>query len=158
MDAVRHRGPVEHPLHGELGFAVAVGGMRRVSLENRHALWLTIRRRRGREHDVLHTVLDHRLQHRPRAAEVVVVIFQGIDHALADLRVRGKVDDRVDLFAGKHMVAELLIADIALIEPRLRMHGLAETRLQVVCHDHIITVVDQLIYGVAADIARAAEY
>ena len=68
------------------------------------------------------------------------------------------MDDRVDLLAGKDMVAELFIADVALIEPRLRMHRSPESCLQVVRHDHVVAVVDEFIYGVAADIARAAEY
>ena len=52
------------------------------------------------------------------------------------------------------MIAEFLVADVALIEPRLRMDGFAETGLQIVRHDHIVAVVDQFIYRVAADIAR----
>ena len=101
-------------------------------------------------------MLDHALQHRPRAAEVVVVIFQRIDHALADLRVRGKVDDRVDLLGREHMVAELFIANVALIEPRLGMHGGPEPCFHVVRHNHVIAVVNQLIYRVAADISGTA--
>ena len=54
------------------------------------------------------------------------------------------------------MVAELFVADIALIEPCLRMDGFAETGLQIVRHDHIVAVVDQLIYRVAADVTSAA--
>ena len=85
VNAVRHRGPVEHPLHGELRFAVAVRRVRRVGFQNGNALRLAVGRGRGREHDVLHAMLDHALEHRPRAAEVVVVILERIDHALADL-------------------------------------------------------------------------
>ena len=54
------------------------------------------------------------------------------------------------------MIAELFVADIALIKPRLRMDRLAEACLQIVRHDHIITVVNEFIYRVAADVARAA--
>lgn len=158
MNPVRNGRPVEHPLHGELGFAVAVGGVRRVSFQNGNALRLAVGGRRGRKDDVLHAVLDHALQHRPRTAEVVVVILERIDHALADLRVGGKVDDRVDLLGREHMVAEFLVADVALIEPRLGMHRSPEARLQIVRHDNVVAVVDQLIHGVAANVARAAEY
>ena len=66
------------------------------------------------------------------------------------------MDDCVDLFAGKDVVAEFLIADVALIEPRLRMDGLAEACLQIVRHDNVVAVVDQLIHGVAADVTSAA--
>ena len=158
VDAVRDGRPVEHSLHRELCLAVAVRGMRRVCFQNRHTLRLAIGRSCGREHDVLHAVLDHALQHRPRAAEVVVVILERIDHALADLRVRGKVDDRVDLFAGKDVVAELFIANVALIEPRLRMDGLADACLQIVRHDHVVAIINEFIYGVAADVAGTAQY
>lgn len=158
MDAVRDGSPVEHPLHRQLRVAVAVRGMRRVGFQNRHSLRFAVGRGGGGEDNVLHAMLDHALEHRARAAEVVVVVFEGIYHALADLRVRGKVDDRVDLFAGKDMVAEFLIADITLIEPGLRMHSLAKACLQIVRHDHVVAIVNEFIYGVAADVARAAEY
>ena len=148
MNAVCDGSPVEHPLHRQLRVAVAVGRPRRVSFQNRHALRLAIGRSCGREHDVLHAVLDHALQHRARAAEV--------HHALADLRVGREVDDRVDLFAGKDMIAKFFIADVALIESRLRMDGLAEASLQIVRNHDVVTVVDQLIYGVTANVARAA--
>ena len=101
-------------------------------------------------------MLDHALEHRPRAAEVIIIILEGIYHALTDLRVRREVDDRVNFLGREHMIAELFVADIALIKPRLRMDGLAEACLQIVRHDHIITVVNEFIYRVAADVARAA--
>ena len=156
MNPVRDGRPVEHPLHGELGFAVAVGRVRRVSFQNGNALRLAVGRRRGRKDDVLHAVLDHALQHRPRTAEVVVIVLQRVHHALADLGVRGKVDDRVNFLRREHVIAELFIADVALIEPRLRMDGLAEACLQIVCDHDIVAIIDQLIYRVAADIACAA--
>ena len=156
MNPVRDGGPVEHPLHGELRFAVAVGGVRRVCFQNRHALRLAVGCRRRREHDVLHAVLDHALQHRPCAAEVIIIILEGIYHALADLRVRGEVDDRVNFLRREHMVTEFLVADVALIEPGLRMHGCPEAGLQIVRHDHIIAVVNQFIHGVTADVPGAA--
>ena len=56
------------------------------------------------------------------------------------------------------MIAEFLVADVALIEPRLRMHSLAESSLQVVRYDHIVAVVDQFIYRVASNVAGTAQY
>ena len=158
MNPVRNESPVEHPLHRQFRIAIAVRRPRRVGFENRHSLRLAVGGRRGREDDVLDAVLDHALEHRPRAAEVIIIILEGIYHALADLRIRREVDDRVDLFAGKDVVAEFLVPNIALVEARLRMDGLAEACLQIVRHDNVVAVVDQLIHGVAADVARAAEY
>ena len=103
-------------------------------------------------------MLDHGLQHRPGTAQIVIVVFQGIDHTLAHLRIRREVDDRVDLLGGKHMVAEFLTADIALIKSGLRMHRLAKTGFQIIGHDHVVAVVNEFIHGVAANVARAAKY
>ena len=157
-DAVGNGRPVEHPLHGELRLAVAVRRVGGVGLQNRHMLRLAVGRRRGGKDDVLYPMLDHGLQHRPGAAQIVIVVFQGIDHTLAHLRIRREVDDRVDLLGGKHMVAEFLTADIALIESGLRMHRLAKTGFQIIGHDHVVAVVNEFIHGVAANVARAAKY
>ena len=54
------------------------------------------------------------------------------------------------------MIAELFVADIALIEPRLRMDGFAEAGFQIVRHDHIVAVVNKFVNGVAADVTSAA--
>ena len=156
MDAVCNGSPVEHPLHRQLRVAVAICGMRRVGLENRHTFRFAVGRGGRGKDDVFDAVLDHRLQHRPRAAEVVVVVLERIYHALADLGVCREMDDCVDLFAGKDVVAEFLIADVALIEPRLRMDGFAEAGFQIVRHDHIVTVVNKFVNGVAADVTSAA--
>lgn len=132
--------------------------MRRVGLQNRHTLGFAVGGRRGREHDVLDAVFDHALEHCPRAAEVIIIILERIHHALADLRVCGKVNDRVDLLAGKDMVAERLISDVALIKPCLRMYRLAETGFQIVRHNDIIAIVNEFVNRVAANVTRAAEY
>lgn len=156
MNAVCDGSPVEHPLHRQLRVAVAVRGMRRVGFQNRHSLRFAVGRGGGGEDNVLHAMLDHALEHRARAAEVVVVILERIDHALADLRVRGEVDDCVNFLRREHMVAEFLVADVALIEARLWMHRCPESGLQIVRYDHVVAVVNQLIYRVAVDVARAA--
>ena len=130
--------------------------MRRVCFQNGNALRLAVGRRRGREDDVLDAVLDHALEHRPRAAEVIIIILEGIYHAFADLRIRREVDDRVNFLGREHMIAELFVADIALIKPCLRMYRLAETGLQIVCDHDIVAIIDQLIYRVASNVARAA--
>ena len=156
MDAVCNGSPVEHPLHRQLRVAVAICGMRRVGLENRHTFRFAVGRGGRGKDDVFDAVLDHRLQHCPRAAEVVVVVLERIYHALADLGVCREMDDCVDLFAGKDVVAEFLIADVALIEPRLRMDGFAEAGFQIVRHDHIVAVVNKFVNGVAADVTSAA--
>ena len=54
------------------------------------------------------------------------------------------------------MVAECLVSDVALIEQRLGMHGGPEPCFHVVRHNHVIAVVNQLIYRVAADISGTA--
>ena len=66
------------------------------------------------------------------------------------------MDDRVDLFAGKDVITELFIANIALIEPRLGMHGSPEASLQIVRNHDVVAVVNELVNRVAADVARAA--
>ena len=158
MNAVRNRRPVEHPLHRELCLAIAVGRVRRAGLQNRHTLRLAVGRGGRGKDNVLDAVLDHALQHCPRAAEVVVVVFEGIHHALANLRVCREVNHRVDLFAGKDMIAKFFIADVSLIEPRFRMHRSPEASLQIIGYAHIMAVVNQFIYRVAADVACTAEY
>ena len=40
------------------------------------------------------------------------------------------------------MVAEFLVADVALIEPRLRMHRSPEACLQIVCDHDIVAIID----------------
>ena len=124
MDAVRDGCPIEHPLHPPASCRRSSSSGARVSFRI-GTLRLAVGGRRGREDDVLDAVLDHALEHRPRAAEVIIIILERIDHASADLRVRGKADDRVNFLGREHMIAELFVADIALIEPRLRMDGLA---------------------------------
>ena len=66
------------------------------------------------------------------------------------------MDDRVNFLRREHVIAELFIADVALIEPRLRMHGLAEARLQIVRHDNVVTIVNEFIYGMRADVTGTA--
>ena len=156
MNPVRNGRPIEHPLHRQLRVAVAVCRVRRVGFEDGDAFRLAVSRRSRGKDDVLHAVLDHALEHCPCTAEVVVVVLERIDHALTDLRIGREVDDRVNFLGREHMIAELFVADIALIKPRLRMDGLAEACLQIVRHDHIITVVKEFISRVAADVARAA--
>ena len=54
------------------------------------------------------------------------------------------------------MVTEFLVADVALIEPRLGMHRSPEAGFQIVCDHDVVTIVNEFIYGVAADVAGTA--
>ena len=157
-DAVRRTDPLEHLLHRQLGFAVGIGGFGGIAFENRHAAGLAVGRRGGREHDLVHAAVHHRVEQHLGAAEVVVIVFQRVGHALAHEREGRKVDHNVHLFRLKQLAKEVKIVDIALIELCLRVHRLHMARSQVVRDDHVVARFLQSIYRVRADVARAAQH
>ena len=63
-----------------------------------------------------------------------------------------------NLFLLENRVHVLLVADVDLVEPRLRAHGGAEARQQVIDDDDIPPGVNQRGNRVGADIPGAAQY
>ena len=112
----------------------------------------------GGEHDLIHAVGHHGLQQHLGAAQVVVVVLQGLCHALPHQGVGREVDDPLDGLFLKEHVTEGPVPDIPLIETGLGVDRLHVAGLQVVRNHHIHTVVNQLIRCVGADVAGPAQY
>ena len=155
--AVGPAGPAHHVLHGQLGLAIAVGGLGAVRLQNGHPLRLAIGGGGGGEYDLVHPVGHHRPQQSGGAAQVVVVILQGVGHRLAHLRGGGEVDDAVDVLGLEQLVHGRPVPDVRLIEAGLGVDGGPEAGEQVVGHHHVPSGLDELVYGVGADVSGSAQ-
>ena len=107
-------------------------------------------------------MVAHCLAERDGRAKVVVVIFQRHMYRLAHGLEAGKMDDAVDLLLGKNAVESGAVAHVHLIE----LQGLARDLLdpsarlraavdEIVHHDDIHALLEQLHARVAADVAHA---
>ena len=74
-DAVSLLRPVEHTLHCKLGLAVAVCRAGFIRFQNGNTLRLAIGCGSRGENNIFHAMLNHRLKHSARAAEVVIIIL-----------------------------------------------------------------------------------
>ena len=101
-------------------------------------------------------VAHHRLEQHLHAVDVIVEILQGFLDALADEGVRRKVDDGLDVVLRENLVEDGRIADIALVEFRFRIQGIAMARLQIIDDDDIFTLLHELMDCMRTDIASAA--
>ncbi len=63
--------------------------------------------------------------------------------------------DRIDLMLLQNLQDELAVAHVTHHQGRIE-HGLAEPRIQIVEHHHLLAAGAQLKHGVAADVAGAA--
>ena len=162
---VRHVQVAQHLLVHRLGAAVGV----RCRLEgrvlgHRHVVGLAVDRGRGREHNVAHAVVAHGAGHRQRAAQVVLVVLDGLVHRLAHRLVGGEVDDAVDVVLLEDAVEQGGVADVPPIEgadlPARDALDAAQGLLagvgEVVDHHDLVARLEQLDAGVAADEAGTA--
>ena len=147
-------------LRPAVGVRAAAGAGR---LVERHIVVAGVHRRRRREDDLLDPMVAHCLAERDGRAKVVVVIFQRHMYRLAHGLEAGKMDDAVDLLLGKNAVESGAVAHVHLIE----LQGLARDLLdpsarlraavdEIVHHDDIHALLEQLHARVAADVAHAA--
>ena len=150
--------PFEHLFHAQLGLAVAVGRLGLVRLQNRHALRLAVCRSCRRKNNLVNAVRHHGFQQNLCAAQIVVIIFERIGHGFADERICRKMNDAVNVFRFKNGIHKFAIANVTLIKFCLRMHRFDVSGLQIVRNDDVAPCVYQFIYGVRANVARAAKY
>ena len=155
-DAVRAADPLHHLLHRALRLAVRVRRLRRIVFHDRHALRLAVDSSRRREDDLIDVVAYHRLEQHLHAVDVVVEVLQGFLDALTDEGVRCEVDDRLDVVLRENLVENGCVADVALVELRLRIQGIAMTRLQIVDDDNVFALRHELMDCMRTDITSAA--
>ena len=87
---------------------------------------------------------------------IVADVEERFLHRLADQRVRSKVHDGMRLVLGHHRVYCRAVCQVALDKRSLGVNRLLVALVQVVKDDDLVTGLDQLLDGDAADISRAA--
>src|SRR5207253_8863263 len=68
--------PTERALEGQLSLSVRIGRSVRIAFFNRLFVRLAIGRRRGREHDLEHTTITHRLKQVQSSDDVIVILLR----------------------------------------------------------------------------------
>ena len=113
------------------------------------------------EHEVVAVVLAHHIQDDQRAVEVIVVVFVGRGHALADSLIGCELDDRRDVGTlGEDLLHILVFGHIGLIEAEVLAGDLLDAVedhrgciIVIVRHDDVVAGIQKLDAGVAADVA-----
>ena len=150
--------------HG-LGGAVGVGGGTHGEiLGDRHTGGVAVDGGGGAEHEVVAVVPAHHIQDDQRAVEVIVVVFDGLGHALADGLIGCELDDRRDVGTlGEDLLHILVFGHIGLIEAEVLAGDLLDAVedhrgciVVIVRHDNVVAGIQELDAGVAADVACAA--
>lgn len=110
----------------------------------------------------------HDLQESDGADEVVVVVKQGLLHALANSFQPGKMDDSLKPLRGEDLVQRLLVAEVNLAEVEVvgvvsgefpdAEDGELGGVVEVVEDDNAEAELEKLEDGVAADVAGAARH
>ena len=95
--------PVEHPLHEELRLAIGIDGRLGVMLGNGNLLRDSVCGTSRREDDVLHSRIDHGIQQIERIHYVVAEVFARIAHGFANVSVRSKMDDGLNVVGPDHL-------------------------------------------------------
>ena len=157
LQAVGLGDPAHHVLHGQLGLAIAVGGIGAVGLQDGYPLGLTVGGGGGGEDDLVHPVGHHGLEQHHGAVEVVVIVLEGIGHGLAYLGGGGEVDHALNVLGLKQSVQGSPVPDVQLIELSLGVDGRPEASLQVVGHHDLPAGVDEFINRMGANIASSAQ-
>ena len=106
----------------------------------------------------------HHVQDDQRAVEVIIVVFDGLGHALAHRLVSGKLDDGGDVRAlGEDLLHVLVLGHVRIVEAEVLagdlLHAVQNhggSVIEIVCHDHVIAGIQKFDAGVAADIAGTA--
>ena len=155
----------EDALGESLGGAVGVGGGTHGEvLGDRHTGGVAVDGGGRAEHEVVAVVPAHHIQDDQRAVEVIVVVFDGLGHALANGLIGCELDDRRDVGTlGEDLLHILVFGHIGLIEAEVLAGDLLDplqhhrrSVIVVIGHHHIVASVQQFDAGVAADVACAA--
>ena len=119
----------------------------------------------GGEDELFAAEFLHNLQQCHGAVQVVSVILQRLFHALTHGLEACEVNHGIDLVVFKNRAQRLAICTVNLIKGRFttgnRLDSVNHIRLgvgEIVHNDHIVSGVQQLHHGVAADVSRAARY
>src|ERR1700757_1625736 len=99
---------------------------------------------------------DWRIYQRKRIDGVVPVVSYGLRNRLGNNRRCGKMHDRIDALLGDQPRHKFGMPDVANDQRRLLRHGLAETRRQIVQHDHALLLIKEPVHDMATDVARSA--
>ena len=135
-----------------------------MGLGDGHAGGVAVDGGRGAEHEVLAVVAAHHVQDDQRAVEVIIVVFDGLGHALAHRLISGKLDDGGDVRAlGEDLLHVLVLGHVRIVEAEVLagdlLHAVQHhggSVIIVICHDHVIAGIQKFDAGVAADIAGTA--
>ena len=147
------------------GGAVGVGGSTHGEvLGDGHAGGVAVNGGGGAEHEVVAVVLPHHVQNDQRAVKIVIVVFDGLGHALAHSLVGSKLDDCGDVRAfGEDLLHVLVPGHIRFVKAEVLAGDLLDavqhhrgSVVVVICHDHVVASVQKLDAGVAADITGTA--
>ena len=148
-----------------LGGAVGVGGStHREVLGDGHTGGVAVDGGGGAEHEVMAIMMAHHVQNDQRAVEVIVVVLDGLGHALAHSLVGCKLDDGGDVRAlGEDLLHVLAAGHVCLVEAEILAGDLLDpvqnhrrSVIIVICHHDIVASVQQFDAGVAADVAGTA--
>ena len=148
-----------------LGSAIRVGGCtNREILADGHAGGVAVNRCGGGEDDVMAIVTAHNIQDVQGAVQVVGVILDGLGNAFAHGLVGGKLDHTVnarifrkDLFNCR-MVGHVCFHKLEILTGDLAhtLQGFGAGVVIVICHHNIVTRIEKLHTGMAADVTGAA--
>ena len=162
---VRLADVLQNALGKGLGGAVGVGGSaHREVLGDGHTGGVAVDGSGGAEHEVMAIMMAHHVQNDQRAVEVIVVVLDGLGHALAHSLVGCKLDDGGDVRAlGEDLLHVLAAGHVCLVEAEILAGDLLDpvqnhrrSIIIVICHHDIVASVQQFDAGVAADVAGTA--
>lgn len=156
---------LQNALGESLGGAVGVGGSAHGEvLGDGHTGGIAVDGSGGAEHEVVAVMMAHHVQNDQRAVEVIIVVLDGLGHALAHSLVGCKLDDGGDVRAlGEDLLHILMAGHVCIVEAEvlagdlldpIQNHG--RSVIIVICHYDIVASVQQFDAGVAADVAGTA--
>ena len=156
---------LQNALGKGLGGTIGVGGSAHGEvLGDGHTGWVAVDGSGGAEHEVVAVMMAHHVQNDQRAVEVIIVVLDGLGHALAHSLVGCKLDDGGDVRAlGEDLLHILMAGHVCIVEAEvlagdlldpIQNHG--RSVIIVICHYDIVASVQQFDAGVAADITGAA--
>ena len=147
----------------ELGPAVRVGAAHAPGLVEGHGVLRAVDRGGGGEDDLLHVVLPHDFQQGYGGQQVVLIVAEGLLHALAHGLEAREMDGAADVMLLKDFVESRLIPHVDAIEghflPRQLLHplqGFGGAVAEVVHGHHVVAQLQQSEAGVGPDVPGAA--
>src|SRR6266568_3324192 len=151
-------GRLEHLLADELRAGVRVDRGGRVVLGDRPAVLVAVDRAGGRENQLAHAVRPHRAQQADRAADVDVEVVERDRHGLPDGLLGREVNDGADVVGTEHAIQAARVAQVDVVDGgdlagQATQSGYRRRIAvrEVVYHDHVVVMVEQLRAGVTAD-------